>query len=192
MRLYCVEEFPARVKGRLVLRQAVRNLEIKARIADLAAARRVAERVATKRLGVQQQVDTYFACKRGRLKLRQIDGLSAQLVWYDRPDQPGPKTSQYVLVPVSNPETLKAALSAALGVSRVVRKRREIFLVENVRIHLDEVEGLGTFLEFEAMLDQQPDQRAARKLLDRLAQEFGLENEALIQGSYGEMTPEAE
>jgi len=173
----------------------VRNLEIKARIENLTAARRVAERVATERLGVQHQVDTYFVCRHGRLKLRQIDGLSAQLVWYCRPDEPGPKPSEYHLVPVSNPETLKAALSAALGVARVVRKRREIFLVENVRIHLDEVERLGTFLEFEAVLDQQSDQtgaeQSASQLLGRLLAEFGVGAESLVSRSYGEMTQES-
>jgi len=74
-----------------------------------------------------------------------------------------------------------------------VRKRREIYLVENVRIHLDEVEGLGTFLEFEAMLDQQhPDEQVARELLDRLAGEFGLGPDSLLSGSYGELWAEAE
>jgi predicted adenylyl cyclase CyaB len=165
----------------------LRNIELKARLRDLAAARAVAESVATKRLGVQHQVDTYFHCHNGRLKLRQIDRLSAQLVWYARPDQQGPKASDYRLVPVSNPETLKAALTAALGVRGVVEKRREIFLVENVRIHLDEVVGLGQFLEFEAVLGAEHSDADGHAQLDRLTAQFGIRPDDLLSGSYGEM-----
>lgn len=143
--------------------------------------------MATKHLGVQQQVDTYFRCHRGRLKLRQIDGLSAQLVWYDRPDQKGPKPSQYLLVPVSNPETLKAALAAGLGIQRVVAKRREVFLAGNVRIHLDEVTGLGDFVEFEAALGPGIDQPAARAQVDRLVDQFTIGPGDLLAGSYADM-----
>ena len=147
----------------------------------------MAEAVATERLGVQQQVDTYFHCNQGRLKLRQIDGLSAQLIWYARPDQKGPKASDYRLVPVSNPETLKAALDAALGVRGEVQKRREVFLVDNVRIHLDEVAGLGTFLEFEAVLRPESDEAVGRSRLEQLMAAFAIDPADLLSGSYGDM-----
>jgi adenylate cyclase class IV len=166
---------------------SLRNIELKARLADLQAARKVAQALATERLGVQQQVDTYFHCIRGRLKLRQIDRLSAQLVWYARPDQKGPKASQYQLVPISNPETLKAALSAALGIRGVVRKRREVFLAGSVRIHLDQVDGLGDFVEFEAVLGPEMDDAAGRAALGRLIEAFAIDPANLIPGSYGDM-----
>lgn len=165
----------------------MRNIELKARLADLGAARRVAEEIATNRLGVQHQVDTYFHCREGRLKLREIDGLSAQLVWYARPDEHGPKASDYRLVPVSNPQTLKAALSAALGVRGVVEKRREVFLVGNVRIHLDDVVGLGRFLEFEAVLGPAMDPAAGHAQVQDLIGRFAIGPEDLLPGSYGEM-----
>jgi len=165
----------------------VRNVELKARLADLEAARKTARAVATKRLGSQQQVDTYFFCNHGRLKLRQIDGLSAQLIWYAREDQQGPRASDYLLVPISNPETLKSALSAALGVRSVVQKRREIFLYHNVRVHLDEVLGLGTFLEFEAVLGSQLDEAAGRAQVEELIERFAVAPDDLLSGSYGDM-----
>jgi len=165
----------------------VRNIELKARLADLDEARRIAEQIATDRLGVQHQVDTYFPCREGRLKLREIDGLSAQLVWYARPDQQGPKASDYRLVPVSNPQTLKAALTAALGVRGVVEKRREVFLVRNVRIHLDEVVGLGRFLEFEAVLGPGVDPAAGHAQVQDLIERFAIRPDDLVPGSYGEM-----
>jgi len=165
----------------------LRNIELKARLADLEAARKTAEALATKRLGVQHQIDTYFHCRRGRLKLRQINGLSAELVWYARPDEPGPKASDYLQVPVSNPETLKAALSAGLGVRAIVDKRREIFLWHNVRIHLDQVAGLGTFLELESVLGPTVSEDRGRAQLDELLGQFGVRADDLLTGSYGEM-----
>ena len=138
----------------------MRNIELKARLADYDAARQIASVLATARLGPQHQIDTYFHCRHGRLKLRQSDGLRAELVWYARPDQEGPKASDYQLVPLSNPETLKAALSAALGIRAVVEKRREVFLYHSVRIHLDNVTDLGHCIEFEAVLGPEVDEAA--------------------------------
>ena len=165
----------------------MRNIELKARLPDPAAAREVAAAVATRHLGTQHQIDTYFHSRQGRLKLREIDGLSAQLVWYARADQQGPKASDYVLVPVGNPKTLKAALSAALAVRAVVEKRREIFLADNVRIHLDEVVSLGSFLEFEAVLGPDVSDAHGQAQLDRLAKAFSIGPDDLIAGSYVDM-----
>lgn len=165
----------------------MQNIEVKARLKDLERARRVAAELATRRLEPEHQIDTYFHCRQGRLKLRQIDGLRAELIWYDRPDRPGPKGSLYHLVPVANPETLKAALAAALGVRTVVEKRREIFLWHKVRIHLDEVAGLGGFVEFEAVLGPDVDESAGRSQVEELMSRFGIETADLLCGSYGEL-----
>ena len=164
----------------------MRNIEIKARLRDLPAARGVAQAIATEYLGVEEQTDTYFVCGRGRLKLREIAGGLAQLICYQRPDQDAPKASDYQLVAVADPAALKAALTAALGVSGVVRKRREIFLHHNVRIHLDEVEGRGTFLEFEAVLRPGLDDRAGQAQLHELLDPFGILPGDLLSGSYGD------
>lgn len=165
----------------------MRNIELKARLSDLEATRKVAAAMATQQLGVQRQVDTYFHCRQGRLKLRQIDGRSAQLVWYTRADQQGPKASDYLLVPISNPRMVKASLAAALGVRVVVEKRREIFLVDNVRIHLDEVQRLGSFLEFEAVLSPTVNDAEGRAQLDELAEKFAIAGDDLLAGSYADM-----
>jgi len=166
----------------------LRNIELKARLTDPDAARKAARAIATERLGTQHQVDTYFHCRHGRLKLRQIDSLTAQLVSYTRPDQHGPKASDYQLVPVANPETLKAALSAALGIRCVVEKRREILLYHNVRIHLDDVTGLGHFLEFEAVLGDEVDDATGHEQLDRLIAQFAIRPDDLLPASYADMS----
>ena len=165
----------------------MRNIELKARLADYAAAQQVAAAIATKRLGTQHQIDTYFDCRHGRLKLRQIDGLRAELVWYARADQEGPRASDYQVVPLQNPETLKGALAAALGIRTVVEKRREIFLYHNVRIHLDDVAGLGHFIEFEAVLGAEADEAAGLALIDSLMRHFAISPADLLANSYGEM-----
>jgi len=131
---------------------ARRNIEFKARLVDFAGARQIAQELAKSRMGVEQQTDTYFVVPRGRLKLREIAGGGAWLIAYERADSPELRNSDYRLIAVSDPAELKAALAETLGVRVIVDKRREIFLHHNVRIHLDQVAGLGEFLEFEAVL----------------------------------------
>ena len=164
-----------------------RNIELKARIASIEAAREVARRIATEHVGLLVQTDTYFHCRTGRLKLRETDTRPAQLVWYARPDEQGPKTSKYLLVPVEDAAGLKRALAAALDIRSLVSKRREVYLYHNVRIHLDEVQGLGTFLEFEAVLEPDQNEADGRAQVERLAGQFGVAASDLLDGSYGEM-----
>lgn len=161
------------------------NIEIKARCRDLAAARRVAERLATRRVGVDRQVDTYFVTRRGRLKLRVSSLSGGQLIPYLRPDASGPKRSDYQVVPVPDPPRLERLLAGILGVHRVVRKRREIYLAGNVRIHLDEVEGLGSFLELEAVFDgSEAAEAAEREKVARLMEALGIAEADLLESSY--------
>jgi predicted adenylyl cyclase CyaB len=161
------------------------NLEIKARCADLDVARERARSVATRRLGVDRQTDTYFVTQRGRLKLRESSLSGGQLIPYLRPDQLGPKRAQFRVIPVEEPESVKALLTEILGVHRVVRKVREIWLYENVRIHLDEVEGLGSFVELEAVYDGAPESLPAQESKVRfLMDQLGIREEDLVDVSY--------
>jgi predicted adenylyl cyclase CyaB len=161
------------------------NLELKARCADPAALRERVKAVATAWLGADEQVDTYFGTARGRLKLRESSLSGAQLVPYLRPDRAGARRSDYVVIPVPEPARTRELLSAVLGVHRVVRKTREIALYENVRIHLDRVEGLGDFVELEAVWDGGPDGEAeqARKVAF-LREALQIRDGDLIAGSY--------
>ena len=170
------------------------NVEIKARIADFERARGVAERVATETVGVDRQVDTYFRTVRGRLKLRESSLAGAQLIPYLRPDASGPRRSDYAVVPIGDPERVKALLGELLGVHRVVEKERSIWLVGNVRIHLDRVAGLGEFLELEAVFDPERDAEAEEhEKVRKLMAELGVSSEDLVPASYeallGELPP---
>lgn len=172
-----------------------RNIELKARIEDMTTAESVAKRVATADGGMLAQVDTYFGCDSGRMKLREIQGKGAELIWYVRSDEAAARASDYRIVEVGDANAMRALMEAAFRVRAVVKKRRRLFFYENVRIHLDDVEGLGTFLEFEAVLDVDGDpddgeaaERTARERLDWLRNQFGIDNADLMEDSYGDRT----
>ncbi len=137
--------------------------------------------------GTDHQIDTYFRVPFGRLKLRE-GPIEYALIQYDRPDSPGPKVSLCTVVPVQPGTGLKEALSKALGVLAVVDKTRDIFWVDNVKIHLDQVEGLGHFIEIEAQdLEGTRDEVTLRRQCEELMSHFGIQAEDLVQTSYGDM-----
>ena len=134
--------------------------------------------------GELRQRDTYFASPHGRLKLREHDDGPAELIAYRRTDG----ESRYTRAPVSDPDQLREALDAAVGTTVVVSKVRRLFIWENVRIHLDAVEHLGTFLELEALVGpglNSPDQ--AREKLARLSHELRIADEQLLSVSYSDL-----
>jgi len=151
-----------------------RNVELKARDADPEATLRRALELGASDEGVLRQRDTYFGRARGRLKLREQEPGGAQLIAYDRPDDASARTSAYRLADVADPDALREALDAALGTRVVVDKRRHLLRYENVRIHLDDVEGLGAFVELEGVAAPDSDLTRERELVDRLRGELAL------------------
>jgi predicted adenylyl cyclase CyaB len=166
---------------------ARRNIELKCRVRDADAMRRAIETIATHRFGVIHQIDTYFITSQGRLKLREADPGAAQLVAYNRADASEARASDYRLVPVENPGALKTALAETLGVFAVVDKRRELFFFHNVRLHLDDVAGLGMFLELEAVVGPLADESLCRRRLASLTQSLAIAASDLLSGSYSDM-----
>lgn len=168
----------------------MRNIELKARTTDLEKAESVARRLAGDAPhATLRQVDTYFNTREGRLKLREETGHNAanNLIFYKRPDTAGPKRSEYDLIPIADPPVLRRALTTALGVAVVVEKQRTVYLWKNVRIHLDMVAGLGSFIEFEAVMpDGAPDEEG-EGLVRFLMEEFAIAAVDLIQCSYSDM-----
>lgn len=172
----------------------MRNIEIKARYPDLDAAEAHARRIAGEHPHARlRQLDTYFTVPSGRLKLREIEGAAqkAELIFYQRPDQKGPKRCDYQLAPVADPTPLKRLLATAFGVRVVVDKERTVYLYKNVRIHLDRVRGLGTFVEFEAVMEDDVPDASGRALLDSLLLEFGVAPDQLLEASYCDLLDRA-
>jgi homotetrameric cytidine deaminase len=164
-----------------------RNVELKAR--DPEPERTLAAALAHGAVdqGVLEQRDTYFAAREGRLKLREERGRPAQLIAYARADEAGARTSAYHLVDVPDPAVAAAAMEAALGVTVVVAKRRRLLLWEGVRIHLDEVDGLGSWVELEAVATPGSDLEAEHEKVARLRNVLGIADAHVVARGYAAM-----
>lgn len=125
------------------------NVEIKAHCSDPEPIRKYLQDNGASFKGVDHQVDTYFRVPQGRLKLRE-GWIENNLIYYRRPDQAGPKTCEYILHPVDKDSHLKTLLTEAIEILIVVDKVREIYYINNVKFHIDQVNGLGSFMEIEA------------------------------------------
>ena len=161
-----------------------RNIEIKARIDSVEALLPRALAVAGGTPERIQQDDTFFPVPQGRLKLRQFDDGSAELIHYHRADSTDAKASDYVRVPVPDPAALREALTRALGHLGRVRKQRLLLLAGATRIHLDRVEGLGDFMELEVVLAEGQSDAEGQRIADTLMAELGLADAERIAGAY--------
>ena len=161
-----------------------RNVEIKARIAGVAELAPHAARLADSGPTFIDQDDTFFACPNGRLKLRDQFAAGAELIFYRRADQSGPKESFYLRVPVSDPNAMRELLRTAHGEVGRVRKRRMLFLVGRTRIHLDSVQGLGEFLELEVVLQEGESVAQGVGEAQEIMAQLGVTAQQLIQGAY--------
>ena len=162
-----------------------RNVEIKARVRDLAAIRSKVAALAPGPGEIIDQTDTFFAVPHGRLKVRTFPNGSGELISYQRDNRPGPKESVYTRVACQDAPALVRALGSVLVVRGVVTKRREVFLAGRTRVHLDQVDRLGDFVELEVVLAQGEDvdggEREAHALLRSLEiPSNALESEAYI------------
>lgn len=161
-----------------------RNIEIKARIDSVEALLPRARAVAGGEPVLIEQDDSFYAAPHGRLKLRRFADGSAELIHYLRPDTGEAKASDYVRVPVPEPDALAEALTRACGLLGRVRKRRWLLLAGATRIHLDRVEGLGDFMELEVVLrDGQSDAEGAA-IAGTLMHELGLAAAPRLAGAY--------
>ncbi len=164
------------------------NVELKARDVDPEATVARCLAIGAEDHGVLSQRDTYFSRARGRLKLRERGEDGSELIAYRRPDRTEPEESSYVMAPVGAPGELGEALDAALGTTVVVVKRRHLFVWENVRIHLDEVDGLGMFLELEVLVEPgRGDLATAHEKVRRLRAELAIEDDALVAVGYADL-----
>lgn len=163
-----------------------RNIEIKARIDGLERVARIAAQIADQGPVEIAQDDTFFRCREpgDRLKLRTFAPDRAELIYYRRADDSGPKPSFYLISPTTTPDALRESLTLACGQAGRVRKQRRLYMVGRTRVHLDRVEGLGEFLELEVVLrEDEPAQDGiaeARALMARL----GIAPGQLVQGAY--------
>jgi len=160
-------------------------IEIKARVSSLDPIREKIISWGTEFQGTYMQTDTYFNTASDRLKMREVEGEpTAMLIYYDREDIPDPKRSDVLIVETGEPETLKTILGRSIGVKVIVEKSREIYQHQGTRVHLDVVEGLGTFIEFERPIT---DVLEDRRVLEVLMEELDIKAGDLITVSYSDL-----
>ena len=164
-----------------------RNIEIKARISSVAALLPAVQRIADEGPSEILQEDTYFACPTGRLKLRKFSATAGELIYYRRDPLLTPKESYYLRSGTTAPESLRLLLTTAYGEVGRVAKRRTLFMAGRTRIHLDEVSGLGDFLELEVMLEQHEPAAAGVREADGLLARLGVHASQLIAGGYADL-----
>lgn len=161
-----------------------RNVEVKARVTDFEALHRRAESMSDTPVELLDQRDTFFVVPRGRLKLRVLAPDACELIYYERPDEAGAKLSEYSIVRSSDPEAFLTVLSAALEIRGVVVKRRFLYRIGRTRVHLDDVEGLGTFIELEVVLDEGQSTEEGRIIAERLIEDLKIGEADRVSGAY--------
>ena len=164
-----------------------RNVELKARDPDPAATLAAALALGAVDHGMLRQRDTYFAVACGRLKLREAEPGGAELIAYARADAAEARESGYHLVAVADPAAVSRALDASLGTTVVVEKRRRLLLLGSVRLHLDEVDGLGTWVELEAVAAADSDLSAEHAEVARIRAALALTDDRIVAEGYADL-----
>lgn len=163
------------------------NIEIKAKTNNQEKIREILKSRNADFKGVDHQIDTYFNVNFGRLKLRE-GNIENYLIYYDREDKSGPKQSSIILYKSNLNSSLKDILTESIGVLVIVDKKREIYFIDNVKFHLDDVKDLGHFIEIEA-IDREGD-IGKEKLLEQCnlyLNLFKIAEEDLISVSYSDL-----
>lgn len=165
----------------------IRNIEFKAKVESSAACERELQKLSPVFIGLDHQVDTYFKVAVGRLKLRE-GNIENALIQYMRSDHAGAKQSDVILYKHAPDPSLKNILAIQFGILKVVDKKRKIYFIDNVKFHFDKVEGLGEFIEVEAI--DEKGERTTEELqaqCDHWAAFFSLREDQFMTGSYSDM-----
>jgi len=166
---------------------SIHNIEIKAHCHNPDAIRDILQKHDADYIGTDHQVDIYFQVPQGRLKLRK-GTIEQKLIFYQRNNQKGPKSSDIHLVPAEHPEKIQTLLESALGTKVTVDKQREIYFIGNVKFHIDKVKKLGSFMEIEAIdkdgtIGEEKLQQQCQKYMDL----FSIQEEDLVAESSSDL-----
>jgi len=164
----------------------MKNIELKARAKKIDYPS-ILKDLGAESIGKDRQEDIYFRSGRGRLKLRRSSLNEDVLIWYEREDTPREKPSLYHLMPAAHADELEFILDRTNGVLVKVKKIRSLYLLDNVRIHLDEVDTLGCFIELEAVISKQHPEKDCRGRIEELTRHLQIEKADLLPASYSDM-----
>jgi len=161
------------------------NVELKARFPDHNRAEEVLDDIGASYEGLERQVDTYFRVTRGRLKIREIEGKPAELIFYERIESGERRDCLYFLHRFDEPENLRLLLEAGLGSWARVEKTRKVYRYQNVKVNLDDVSGLGRFIEFEAAAEGDPE--STNRMVEKLVEKFEIAPGQIVLESYSDL-----
>ena len=160
------------------------NIELKARAGHFEYQKSIAGSISDTPCEILVQEDVFFYVPKGRLKLRIFSQRDAELIWYQRENMPGPKKSDYRIVQTTDPGTLKLVLASSLGVLGTVRKKRFLYHAGQTRIHFDEVDELGRFIELEFVMKENQPEEEGISILQKLLRQLEIKNEDFIEEAY--------
>jgi predicted adenylyl cyclase CyaB len=164
-------------------------MELKVRVTNHHSLKTNLSALGAKQVGTFQQTDYYFNVPEGRLKLRQIKGTSiAELIYYERENIVGPKSDDAFILKVPEPEELKMTLEKILSPVTVIEKVREIYQYKGTQIHLDTVNKVGKFVEFERQTSDSPKRiEKDRLILEKLIKKLKIDPSHLESLSYSDL-----
>jgi|HubBroStandDraft_2_1064218.scaffolds.fasta_scaffold528320_2 predicted adenylyl cyclase CyaB len=164
-----------------------RNVEVKAELLDRVGAEAWATARCRSGPELLEQEDVFFPCEGARLKLRISGPKRGELIRYQRKDAAEVRTSEYLLARTNDPQALREILTATLGTAGVVRKTRLLYLVGQTRVHIDQVEGLGDFLELEVVMRPEQSDQEGKQIAEGLLSELGIGKSELLAMAYVDM-----
>ncbi len=165
----------------------MKNLEIKSKCSDHSAAVSALRKLNAKYNGILKQRDVYFKVSPGRLKLRSINRVEHQLIYYRRPDRKSARYSNYFLEKIRYPVETEKLLGDSLGKLITVNKKRVLYIYENVRIHLDTIRGLGKFIEIEVVCRTANETKMAASKMQMLTKALGIKQKDRVSESYSDI-----
>jgi predicted adenylyl cyclase CyaB len=160
------------------------NIEIKAVLRDRPAAEAIAGGLSGGAPEILHQVDVFFRSTEARLKLRILGPDRGELIRYQRANLAEVRPSRYVIARTPDPAILLDILANALHQAGTVKKTRQLYLVGQTRIHIDAVEGLGDFLEFEVVLRPGQSEAEGRQIAPDLLARFWIQPDQLLAEAY--------
>ncbi len=163
----------------------MQNIEFKAELRDPEAARRQCKLLGGQYIGQLRQADTYYRLVDGRLKKREAPGEPTEWIYYHRPDRVTPKMSNYSIL--SNDQARRRWGAKHLRAWLTVLKTRELWMIDDIRVHLDQVDRLGSFIEFEAVVSRTFDVRACHEAIGRLREVFAMTMGEPVATSYSDL-----
>ncbi|XP_033323947.1 uncharacterized protein LOC117219136 [Megalopta genalis] len=164
----------------------MRNIEIKAKISDPENKISLTKQITDSECKIIKQHDTFFKVAEGRLKLREFEDGSGELLYYKRSNILGPKLCDYKKTSL-NPDActgVKNILTESNGCLGIVKKTRKLYMVGETRVHIDDVEGLGNFMELEVVLSDDSTIEEGEKIAQDLMTKLSIQKEDLIANAY--------